>query len=230
MTCWEVLTRACIPYPTIDPVSILKHLESGNRMDKPTHCPGKLYEIMLHCWESDAENRPTFREIRPNLDSILSQRRKPEKKRDRMSEPFQNNSNQSNSLTKHHYIERSKTEAGRTDFRPENRYVPGPTDSRGFSTQERAPRSSSRNKNIRDSPSSRSSSSADNRHSRRPVPKERSSRPRWKVFYMSHFFSISKICEIAKKFGQISGSIDLMVLQFWSKSRNMALKELFLKL
>ena len=183
VTCWEVLTRACIPYPTIDPVSILKHLESGKRMDKPTHCPGKLYEIMLHCWESDAENRPTFREIRPNLDSILSQRRKPEKKRDRMSEPFQNNSNQSNSLKKHHYIERSKTEAGRTDYRPENRYVPGPTDSRGFSTQERAPRSSSRNKNIRDSPSSRSSSSADNRHSRRPVPKERSSRPRWKVFY-----------------------------------------------
>lgn len=159
------MTRACIPYPTVEPLNILKYLESDNRMEKPTHCPTKLYDIMKQCWAAEANDRPTFSEMRPHLDDILNQRRTPEKKREtRHSEPFPKRN--SSSITNPNQIERSKTEAinkPHNSLTTSPRYVASP-----FSTADRSRQKSNGN--------SRTQQSLDRRD--RPKPKERSQRPR----------------------------------------------------
>ena len=43
VTMWETMTRAVAPYATVDPVYILDHIDSGNRLEKPRHCPENVY-------------------------------------------------------------------------------------------------------------------------------------------------------------------------------------------
>jgi len=164
VTCWEVMTRACIPYPTVEPMNILKYLEGENRMDKPTHCPTKLYDIMRQCWETEAANRPAFAEIRPHLDAILRKptANSPAKKRERFSEPYPANAPK-------HQIERSKTESP-AHYSPSNRhnsprYVASP-----FSSYDR--RESARP--ARGHSGSRSQHQSIDRRNNRPEPKQRS--------------------------------------------------------
>jgi hypothetical protein len=125
VTCWEVVTRATIPYPTVEPMQILKYLDEGKRMEKPTHCPSKLYNIMMTAWEEKAEDRLTFAEIRPHLGEILTPQKPTEKQRQRHSEP-----NPKKNPRKDHTIERSRTEANKE--KTQNKYVPSP-----FSTHDR---------------------------------------------------------------------------------------------
>ena len=43
ITLWEIMTRGCIPYPTIEPQKILTFIETeGKRMEKPDHAPAKV--------------------------------------------------------------------------------------------------------------------------------------------------------------------------------------------
>jgi len=48
---------------------VLEQVERGYRMPKPIPasteppCPDTLYEMMLHCWNKDPANRPTFEYI-----------------------------------------------------------------------------------------------------------------------------------------------------------------------
>ena len=48
---------------------VLEQVERGYRMPKPSMnpadspCPDSLYELMLHCWNKDPLNRPTFEYI-----------------------------------------------------------------------------------------------------------------------------------------------------------------------
>ena len=35
-------------------------LLQGYRMLQPSNCPEKLYELILKCWDRQAEERPTF--------------------------------------------------------------------------------------------------------------------------------------------------------------------------
>jgi hypothetical protein len=137
-------------------------------MEKPTHCPTKLYDIMKQCWTDETNERPTFAEIRPELDRILN-RKTPEKKREqRHSEPFPNRQPTLNTYTKN--IERSKTEHHhiRKDSNNAPRYVAGPYST--YDSSDRRRGSNDRHK------SSRSPQSIDRRN--RPTPKERSQRPR----------------------------------------------------
>jgi len=51
-------------YIGMDGVTTLERVFAGYRMPRPTgrnfECPPKIYEIMLHCWDSSPSNRPTF--------------------------------------------------------------------------------------------------------------------------------------------------------------------------
>lgn len=40
----------------------------GNRLDRPENCSDTLYELMLHCWSADSDDRPDFGEICRKLD------------------------------------------------------------------------------------------------------------------------------------------------------------------
>lgn len=64
---WEICTLGGFPYPTISDRDLLRYLENGKRMDKPTNCTNEIYTIMLDCWSHLPEDRPTFGNLRDLL-------------------------------------------------------------------------------------------------------------------------------------------------------------------
>ena len=50
VTCWEVFNGAKSPYPGINPVSLVRLLESGERLEMPVNaaCPQFAYVIYCH--------------------------------------------------------------------------------------------------------------------------------------------------------------------------------------
>jgi len=80
------MTRGQIPYPTIEPVKILTHIEAGDRLTKPDHAPAKVYEIMSLCWASVADERPSFQEILPMIDVVLQNSNRNRNNQNRHSE------------------------------------------------------------------------------------------------------------------------------------------------
>lgn len=57
------------PYPTVGNNEILKYLAMGNRLEKPERCSDFLYELMLHCWVENPDERPDFDGIYDKLNS-----------------------------------------------------------------------------------------------------------------------------------------------------------------
>lgn len=41
----------------------IKNIDEGDRLKQPEACPDNVYEVMKHCWELKAEDRPTFKEL-----------------------------------------------------------------------------------------------------------------------------------------------------------------------
>jgi hypothetical protein len=41
----------------------MKYVKEGNTMHRPEECPEPLYQLMSQCWDTVANNRPTFLEI-----------------------------------------------------------------------------------------------------------------------------------------------------------------------
>eukprot|EP00117_Sycon_ciliatum_P015075 scpid33208/ scgid4712/ Fibroblast growth factor receptor 2 len=68
---WEIATLACIPYPGVPTKNVLAILLAGHRMEEPVACPAHLYDMMLECWSSHPEDRPTFQELGESLDELL---------------------------------------------------------------------------------------------------------------------------------------------------------------
>lgn len=52
------------PYPTVQPLQVALAVASDDiRPDITTDCDTKIAELMRQCWDREAENRPTFRQI-----------------------------------------------------------------------------------------------------------------------------------------------------------------------
>lgn len=51
------------PFENFDCPQLLYHLEQGNRLEKPPHCPDAMYRIMHKCWQYNLDMRPTFHDI-----------------------------------------------------------------------------------------------------------------------------------------------------------------------
>jgi serine/threonine protein kinase len=56
----EIITRGRVPYPGMSNTEVLEKTSKGYRMPKPIDCPEHVYNIMLECWQSQPEKRPTF--------------------------------------------------------------------------------------------------------------------------------------------------------------------------
>nr|XP_047133475.1 uncharacterized protein LOC105845120 [Hydra vulgaris] len=69
---FEIVTLGGTPYPSISNRELLTLLKSGYRMERPENCSESMYDIMLHCWNEDPLQRPTFTELREHLDQIMS--------------------------------------------------------------------------------------------------------------------------------------------------------------
>jgi len=47
-------------------------LDSGYRMPAPDGTPGEMYDLMLQCWNYEAESRPHFNQIHAKIDILFS--------------------------------------------------------------------------------------------------------------------------------------------------------------
>jgi len=67
---YEIITRGAIPYPGMTNTEVIEKAEAGYRLSKPTECPDKLYELMVHCWSSSTEERCDFPAILTGLKEL----------------------------------------------------------------------------------------------------------------------------------------------------------------
>jgi hypothetical protein len=57
---------------------VAQQVLKGLRLSQPTDCPDQIYKLMVSCWDSEPNQRPTFLEIVKNLEEMLKELRKPE--------------------------------------------------------------------------------------------------------------------------------------------------------
>nr|XP_032638827.1 fibroblast growth factor receptor 3-like [Chelonoidis abingdonii] len=69
---WEIFTWGESPYPGIPSEKIFNFLKEGNRLDKPANCTHDLYMIMKECWHVVPSERPTFKQLVEDLDTVLT--------------------------------------------------------------------------------------------------------------------------------------------------------------
>ena len=67
----ELVTHGRIPYPGMTNGEVLARVEQGYRMPPPPGCPDPLYQIMLECWKTDPEDRPTFEYLKYQLEDYF---------------------------------------------------------------------------------------------------------------------------------------------------------------
>ncbi|KAL8215613.1 hypothetical protein R6Q57_022450 [Mikania cordata] len=69
---WELVT-AKIPYDNMTPLQAALGVRQGRRPDLPTNTHPKLLELMQICWGTDANSRPSFSEIKIELERLLQE-------------------------------------------------------------------------------------------------------------------------------------------------------------
>ncbi|KAI3686071.1 hypothetical protein L1987_79741 [Smallanthus sonchifolius] len=69
---WEILT-AKIPYENMTPLQAALGVRQGRRPDLPTNTHPKLLELMQRCWQTDPNPRPSFSEVKVELESLLQE-------------------------------------------------------------------------------------------------------------------------------------------------------------
>ncbi|EDS26736.1 basic fibroblast growth factor receptor 1 [Culex quinquefasciatus] len=73
--CWEIMTLGGSPLQFLNTwVSVLEHLQQGNRLKQPPECPDKVYRVMEECWQSNPSHRPTFSYILQQLEYYAENR------------------------------------------------------------------------------------------------------------------------------------------------------------
>ena len=49
-----------MPYPGRGNQEVMQLVTGGGRLEAPPGCPGPAYRIMVHCWHTNPEERPSF--------------------------------------------------------------------------------------------------------------------------------------------------------------------------
>ncbi|KAL3083152.1 hypothetical protein niasHS_010954 [Heterodera schachtii] len=78
---WEIFSLGYIPYSGRENHEVMRLIVAGDRLDPPIGVPCELYDIMLCCWNTDAEKRPRFGDLVALFDSLL-------KRAELMAEPL----------------------------------------------------------------------------------------------------------------------------------------------
>ncbi|XP_040832213.1 tyrosine-protein kinase receptor UFO isoform X3 [Ochotona curzoniae] len=71
VTMWEIATRGQTPYPGVENSEIYDYLRQGHRLKQPADCLDGLYALMSRCWELNPRDRPSFAELREDLENAL---------------------------------------------------------------------------------------------------------------------------------------------------------------
>ncbi|KAM4602319.1 tyrosine-protein kinase HCK-like, partial [Discoglossus pictus] len=68
----EIITYGRTPYPGMSNMEVISALDRGYRMPCPQQCPQELYNMMLHCWQQEPEQRPTFEYMQSVLEDFFT--------------------------------------------------------------------------------------------------------------------------------------------------------------
>ncbi|XP_075943395.1 platelet-derived growth factor receptor alpha [Anarhichas minor] len=69
---WEIFSLGGTPYPgMVVDSSFYNKIKSGYRMSKPELAPDDVYEMMMKCWNSEQEKRPSFMGLSDTVSSLL---------------------------------------------------------------------------------------------------------------------------------------------------------------
>lgn len=65
VTLWEIYSFGNTPYPELSwDKNFVARLLDGFRLSEPATCQDWIYSVMLKCWCTDANQRPTFTELK----------------------------------------------------------------------------------------------------------------------------------------------------------------------
>ena len=67
----ELVTHGRVPYPGMTDDEVLELVEQGYRMPRPPGCSDPLYQIMLECWKTKPEERPTLEYLKHQLEDYF---------------------------------------------------------------------------------------------------------------------------------------------------------------
>uniref|UniRef100_A0A671M085 Platelet-derived growth factor receptor alpha n=1 Tax=Sinocyclocheilus anshuiensis TaxID=1608454 RepID=A0A671M085_9TELE len=69
---WEIFSLGGTPYPgMVVDSNFYNKIKSGYRMVKPEHASSDAYELMMKCWNSEPEKRPSFHSLSDTVASLL---------------------------------------------------------------------------------------------------------------------------------------------------------------
>ncbi|KPP62923.1 platelet-derived growth factor receptor alpha-like [Scleropages formosus] len=69
---WEIFSLGGTPYPgMVVDSSFYNKIKSGYRMAKPEHASEDVYEMMMKCWNTEPEKRPSFFSLSETVASLL---------------------------------------------------------------------------------------------------------------------------------------------------------------
>ncbi|XP_075715874.1 platelet-derived growth factor receptor alpha isoform X2 [Rhinoderma darwinii] len=69
---WEIFSLGGTPYPgMVVDSTFYNKIKSGYRMVKPDHATHEVYDIMVKCWNSEPEKRPSFQHLSEIVESLL---------------------------------------------------------------------------------------------------------------------------------------------------------------
>ena len=68
---WELWSAALIPFAFEgNDKDVARQVCEGERLPKPTRCPESVYAVMQKCWARSPQGRPSFRDLRNDLQEL----------------------------------------------------------------------------------------------------------------------------------------------------------------
>ena len=70
---FEIFTMGQSPYPGKSVPDVITFVTSGKIMARTREIPSKIYDVMTHCWQQDAEKRPPFAKLVLTLSALIGE-------------------------------------------------------------------------------------------------------------------------------------------------------------
>jgi len=67
---WEIFSFALQPYYGLTNEQVVQYIKEGNMLECPENTPKSIYKLMRLCWSSNPANRPAFRTLLRELDTV----------------------------------------------------------------------------------------------------------------------------------------------------------------
>ncbi|XP_030832504.1 tyrosine-protein kinase CSK [Strongylocentrotus purpuratus] len=67
---WELFSFGRVPYPRVPADDVMTFLTEGSRMQAPGDNCKDVHELMMKCWQTEPEKRPTFSQLQVRLKEL----------------------------------------------------------------------------------------------------------------------------------------------------------------